>query len=406
MTDAMRYLLTIVLAVFLAFPAGAQAYSELFAGEEASSLRHTADSVSTLGTEEALSEFVSHRLSSFGIELFEGNDDTSFGIRRENGDTATFRNVIAWIPGYDKQIRGRYVVIGTRLASGNGSGLALLLRLAEKLNTNRVLLRRSVIVAAFGGAMESNAGSWYFLNRSFPEVDKIDAFECLDLFDNPGRGLYAYTASNADLNQTLHSIAETLQPARPVLTTVEPAVADHRSFYAKEIPSVFFTTAEPGKIYRPGTDPLEYEEMERQCEYLYNFTLALCNGNAPSFHGSSSDAKVPLVAFGDCDVKPRFLGASDPAVFLGRWVYTYLRYPDYALENGIKGRVQVSLVIDEKGKVGNVRVEKGVHPSLDAEAVRVIEASPDWKPGMVDGKPVRTRLSLYVDFKLRKAKKQ
>ena len=114
---------------------------------------------------------------------------------------------------------------------------------------------------------------------------------------------------------------------------------------------------------------------------------------------------MPVVSFGDCDVKPRFLGSSDPAVFLARWVYSYLKYPEYAIENGIKGRVQVSLIVDEKGKVSNVRVEKGVHPSLDAEAVRVIEASPDWKPGMVDGKPVRTRLSLYVDFKLRKAKK-
>ena len=405
MTDAMKHFVLIVCTFFLAVTAHAQGYAELFAGEEASSLRFTADSLSSLKTEEALADFVSHRLSSSGIELFESSDYTSFGIRRENGDTATFHNVIAWIPGYDKQIRGKYIVIGTRLAASNGSGLSLLLRLADKLSTNKVLLRRSVIIAAFGGAEENNAGSWYFLNRCFPEVDKIDAYEGLDLFDNPGRGLYAFTASNGDLNQALRSISETLQPARPVLTASEPAVSDHRSFYAREIPAVLFTTAEPGKIYRPGTDPLEYEEMARQCEYLYNFTLALCNGNTPSFHASSGNAKVPLVAFGDCDVKPRFLGSSDPSVFLGRWVYTYLKYPEYALENGIKGRVQVSLVVDEKGKVGNVRVEKGVHPSLDAEAVRVIEASPDWKPGMVDGKPVRTRLSLYVEFKLRKAKK-
>ena len=405
MNDAMKHFIVIVCALLLAVSANAQAYAELFAGEEASSLRSTADSLSVLKAGDVLADFVSRRLSASGMELFESAGDTSFGIRRENGDTATFRNVISWIPGYDKQLRGRYIVIGTRLSSSNATGLSLLLSLADKLNTNRVLLRRSVIVAAFGGAEENNAGSWYFLNRSFPEVDKIDAYEGLDYFDNPGRGLFAYTASNADLNQTLHAISETLQPARPVLTAAEPAVSDHRSFYSKEIPALFFTTAEPGRIYRPGTDPLEYEEMARQCEYLYNFTLSLCNGAAPSFHASSANAKVPLVAFGDCDVKPRFLGSSDPSVFLGRWVYTYLRYPDYALENGIRGRVQVSLVIDEKGKVGNVRVEKGVHPSLDAEAVRVIEASPDWKPGMVDGKPVRTRLSLYVEFKLKKAKK-
>ena len=65
----------------------------------------------------------------------------------------------------------------------------------------------------------------------------------------------------------------------------------------------------------------------------------------------------------------------------------------------------VSFVIDEKGKVRDVEVVKGVHPSLDNEAIRVIEASPDWKPGLMDGKPVRSQLSLYIEFKLKKAKK-
>ena len=150
---------------------------------------------------------------------------------------------------------------------------------------------------------------------------------------------------------------------------------------------------------------MEYDEMCRQCEYLYNFSLALANGNAPRFRPDTDPSGVPLVAFGDCDTKPTFFGVSDPSFFLSRWVYTYLRYPQYAIDNGIRGRVQVSFVIDEKGKVRDVQVVKGVHPSLDNEAIRVIEASPDWKPGLMGGKPVRSQLSLYVEFKLKKAKK-
>ena len=70
----------------------------------------------------------------------------------------------------------------------------------------------------------------------------------------------------------------------------------------------------------------------------------------------------------------------------------------------LQGKVQVEFVIDEKGHVGQVTVVKGVHPSLDDEAVRVIEASPDWKPGLIAGKAVRTKLSVYVDFVLEKKK--
>ncbi|MBR5925233.1 MAG: TonB family protein [Bacteroidales bacterium] len=401
----MKRLFIIAITLILVLSAGAQGYSELYAGEEALNLRNTADSLSALKGEDALAEFVSRRLAAGGIELYESSDYTSFGIRRENGDTATFRNVIGWIPGYEKQMRNRYIVIGTRLAGSNASGLSALMHLAEKISTNRVLLSRSVIVAAFGGSSDANAGSWYFLNRAFPEVGRIDAYVNLDLFDNPNRGLFVYSASNADMNHILNALSTTLQPVRPVITTAEPGVSDHRSFYAMEKPFVFFTTAEPGKIYRSGTDPLEYEEMTRQCEYMYNFCLTLANGNAPRFRPDTDESGVPLVAFGDCDTKPSFFGVSDPSFFLSRWVYVYLRYPQYAIDNGIRGRVQVSFVIDEKGKVRDVQVVKGVHPSLDNEAIRVIEASPDWKPGLMNGKPVRSQLSLYIEFKLKKAKK-
>ena len=401
----MKRFVCILFTVFLSVGVFAQGYAELFAGEEALSLRSTADSVSALKGEDALAGFVSQRLASSGIELFESSDYTHFGIRRENGDTATFRNVIGWIPGYGRQLRNRYIVIGTRLSASNGSGLAALLQLAEKISTNRVLLQRSVLIAAFGGAEDANAGSWYFLNRAFPEVSMIDAYLGLDYFDNSNRGLFAYSASNADINHVLGQLAESLQPCRPVVTTVEPGISDLRSFYAKEIASVLFTTIEPGKVYRAGTDPLEYEEMNRQCEYLYNCSLSLANGPAPKFRPDSDASGIPLVAFSDCDNKPTFFGSSDPSFFLARWVYTYLRYPQYAVENGIRGRVQVSFVIDEKGKVRDVRVVKGVHPSLDDEAVRVIEASPDWKPGKLGGKPVRSLLTLNVEFKLKKAKK-
>ena len=64
----------------------------------------------------------------------------------------------------------------------------------------------------------------------------------------------------------------------------------------------------------------------------------------------------------------------------------------------------MDFVIDEKGKMTDVKVLKGVDPLLDAEAVKVVSASPDWKPARLQGRKVRSEMSLYVEFKLEKRK--
>jgi outer membrane biosynthesis protein TonB len=54
--------------------------------------------------------------------------------------------------------------------------------------------------------------------------------------------------------------------------------------------------------------------------------------------------------------------------------------------------------------VSDVRVVKGVSEELDAEAVKVISASPKWKPGKVNGNKVRSSMTIPVEFKLEKRK--
>ena len=60
----------------------------------------------------------------------------------------------------------------------------------------------------------------------------------------------------------------------------------------------------------------------------------------------------------------------------------------------------VNFVLDEKGRMTDVRVVRGVDKLLDAEAVRVVSASPDWRPARVRGEKVKCEISIYVDFKL------
>lgn len=94
---------------------------------------------------------------------------------------------------------------------------------------------------------------------------------------------------------------------------------------------------------------------------------------------------------------PKFPGGEN---MLMVWVGKNLVYPEGAMKRGEKGRVTVSFIIDEKGKVTEEKIERGVSADLDAEALRVISIMPDWKPGTKDGKPVRVRYILPVTFKL------
>lgn len=380
--------------------------------------------------EKAAAEYVTEVLKSYGVDVLSPSGGEVFGISKEGGDTLTSRNVIGFVQGYDKNLRDRYIVVGARLdnlgtmmmtvdgmpvekiltgANGNASGLSMMLELARMVQTNSILFRRSVLFVAFGASTETFAGSWYFLNRSFADADKIDAMINLDMLGTGYKGFYAYSSSNADMNALVKGLSAELQPIQPEIVAAEPYPSDHRAFYDREIPSVFFTTGRyPEHNTERDTEKIiDYEMMERELEYLYNFTVTLANTEAslafrPSEVPSRSKEYADVVSFYDCDQRPVFLNSADPVQFLNKWVYQYLKYPASAVEQGIQGRVMVELVIEKDGKVTGVRVVKGVSPELDAEALKVVSASPKWKPGRLNGEKVRTVLTIPVEFRLEK----
>lgn len=77
-----------------------------------------------------------------------------------------------------------------------------------------------------------------------------------------------------------------------------------------------------------------------------------------------------------------------------------IRYPVIAQENGIQGRVICNFVVERDGSITDVQVVRGVDPSLDREAIRVIQQMPRWKPGKQRGSAVRVRFTLPVVFRL------
>ena len=83
-----------------------------------------------------------------------------------------------------------------------------------------------------------------------------------------------------------------------------------------------------------------------------------------------------------------------------KWMTENLDYPTAASEAGIQGRVYVSFVVQKDGSLTDIKIARGVHPTLDEEAIRVVKKMPKWKPGRQNGKNVSVRATVPVNFKL------
>ena len=97
--------------------------------------------------------------------------------------------------------------------------------------------------------------------------------------------------------------------------------------------------------------------------------------------------------------KPSFQGGD--ANQFSKWVNQRLQYPEIAKENGVQGRVTLQFTVEKDGTVTKVKVLRGVDPSLDKEAVRVVSMSPKWKPGKQRDRAVPVTYTFPVIFQLR-----
>ena len=79
-----------------------------------------------------------------------------------------------------------------------------------------------------------------------------------------------------------------------------------------------------------------------------------------------------------------------------------MRYPKIAIKKGIEGRVICQFTVTKDGSIENVFVVRGLHKSLDKEAVRIIKKMPKWKPGKRKGENADYKYTIPVEFKLNK----
>lgn len=117
------------------------------------------------------------------------------------------------------------------------------------------------------------------------------------------------------------------------------------------------------------------------------------NGGMPG-EKSADEAEIFVIV----EVMPEFPGGSEALL---KYLATKIRYPDMARENRVEGLVVEQFIIDERGKISGATLLRGIGAGCDEEAIRVINAMPDWRPGLQRGMPVKVRYNVPVRFVLK-----
>lgn len=139
-------------------------------------------------------------------------------------------------------------------------------------------------------------------------------------------------------------------------------------------------------------DPIE-DAVDAESQDLNEVTVVGCNSDTKP---AEEDEAVP---FPQVEVKPMFQGGD--ANNFSKWLNERLIYPQEAKDAGEQGRGILQFTVNKVGKLENIRVLRGCCQSLDEEALRVVKLSPEWKPGMMDGKAVSVTYTFPVVFKLK-----
>jgi len=116
----------------------------------------------------------------------------------------------------------------------------------------------------------------------------------------------------------------------------------------------------------------------------------------PSYVAKNDSALLGV--YDNIEEMPEFPGGDTG---LREFIAQSVRYPKAAMQKSLQGKVFVSFVILEDGQLANIAIAKGVHPLLDAEAIRVVQQMPKWKPGQYGGKAVKVRYTVPFNFMMK-----
>ena len=163
-------------------------------------------------------------------------------------------------------------------------------------------------------------------------------------------------------------------------------------------------------IINPEGKIISLRELETKNFTSYTVVTEPDSGQDTGYDGPGSDPdpansavntealyEGKLYDLGSVAYAPEFPGGQKA---FGKFLGSNIRYPITARESNIQGKVYIGFVVEKNGALSDLKIIKGIGGGCDEEAIRVLKNSPKWKPGMVDGKPVRTSYIFPVTFQL------
>ena len=170
-----------------------------------------------------------------------------------------------------------------------------------------------------------------------------------------------------------------------------------------------FIVGRDGSVNNPevlrGVTPLLNEEAVRVINTMPRWNPGMQRGKAVAvkytvpitFRLKSTVEEAKEETLTVVDVMPQYPGGDRELL---KFIAQSIKYPTDAQEAGVQGRVICSFVVDKKGNIVEPKIIRGIDPSLDAEALRVIGMMPRWTPGRQDGKAVRVLYTVPITFRL------
>ncbi|MFA6400375.1 MAG: M56 family metallopeptidase [Salinivirgaceae bacterium] len=127
-------------------------------------------------------------------------------------------------------------------------------------------------------------------------------------------------------------------------------------------------------------------------------TTGNINTESADINKSVTITELDTTVFFIVEDMPEYLGGDSS---LREFIAQSVKYPEVAKQKGIQGRVFVQFVVNQNGGIEQVKVVRGVDPSLDEEAIRVVKGIPQWTPGKQNGKNVNVSFTIPINFKLK-----
>ena len=135
------------------------------------------------------------------------------------------------------------------------------------------------------------------------------------------------------------------------------------------------------------------KKMKKLILMLLMAECCLMTAHAQKTVVSQTNQKV----FDTVEQMPEYPGGMQAMI---AFLQTNMKYPEDAAKQKVEGRVMVQFIVDTDGSISDVHVAKQVFPSLDAEAIRVVQAMPKWTPGKEKGNVVRVKYNLPIVFRM------